>query len=156
MWPIGLAAHNFTHPLHIHTTSTTSFRSPLITPVHIRRESHAHPQWPNHVVLGQLQPGLNFSFPLPSQVIDHCWHISNWAGIDKSQQTRLQGPDTAEKPRTNIQTLYVCFQKKVHFTLLLLVFLFFYHSVCLIPDRTLVWATADITVVQVQACVKDI
>lgn len=45
---------------------------------------------------GQLQPGPNLPSG-PSQLIDHCWHISNWAGIDKGHRTGPRGPATAEK-----------------------------------------------------------
>lgn len=125
-------------PLHT-TTTTTSFGYPYITPVHAHTQSHTHPPWPNHVVPGHLQPGPNLFFlhPRPSQPIDHCWHISNWAGIDKGQWTGPRGPDTAEKLRTNTACHHI---RPVWLRCLSFPCFSLSLSICSNDDRTLVWA----------------
>lgn len=118
---------------------TTNFGYSLILPLsphtHTHKHNCTHPPWPNNVVPGHLQPGPSNPTLCISQLIDHCWHISNWAGIDKGQRARLRGPDTGEKPRTNI----VCPHTRCDW-LGCLSFPCFpcfstVWSICLIPDR---------------------
>lgn len=79
--------------------------------------------------------------PCPSQLIHHCWHISNWAGIDKGLWTGPRGLDTAEKLRANtlcdhIRPVRLCGLPFPYFSPA--------RPICLNHDSTLVWAAVEI------------
>lgn len=78
--------------------STTNTPPHRITSVHINTITHTHhdlTMW-SKATSSQVP-----TFSSPCRLIDHCWHIGNWAGIDKCMWTGLWGLDTVEKLRAN-------------------------------------------------------
>ena len=85
------------------------------------------------------QPFL--AHPRPSQLIHHCWHISNWAGIDKGLWTGPRGLDTAEKLRANTLCDHI---RPVRLRGLPFPYFSLSRPICLNHDSTLVWAAVEI------------
>lgn len=79
------SVHHHTPPCHI-----TSVHINTITNTH-----HDLTMW-SKATSSQVS-----TFSSPCRLIDHCWHIGNWAGIDKCIRKGLWGLDTVEKLRAN-------------------------------------------------------